>query len=155
MLIWNDGPGRIVLVTHEDAHGVEPFSPLTRIGAALADLLGGPASTWFATTAVLPVPERRSMPRHAYGYEAREALAERRVIVVGREAAQLLGVPEEPLMIWMPNRWRWLESDVERVYLPPIFSAAFPAPNTRSAWWRDPENVDVAKQWLEEQGAGR
>ncbi len=158
MQIHNDAAGRVVMLGLEDEElGVPAFHPATKHGAVLCELLGAPVSTWFATANVLPVDERRSMPRNRYGIEARLELADRSVIVVGKETAALLFVADSPLMIWL--RLRWSETaprtptlrDVAPLYLPGIHTAAFPTPSARSTWWRDPENVDVAQQWLEEQ----
>lgn len=154
MKIWNDGPGRIVFVTHEQAYGGDPFAATTRLGQAIGGLLGVHVGAVFASAGILPVDDRRSMPRHVYGHDARDELAERRVVVVGREAAQLLLVPEEPLLIWMPSRWRYVGGEDGARVLAPLTTAAFPMPGPRTGWWRDGENVEVARQWLEEQRGG-
>lgn len=145
--IWNDAPGRIVLVTHEHDGG-DPFALGTRLGDVFAEHLGAAASTCFASVGILPPLALSSMPRHAYGYEVRNELGERMAIVVGREAALLLEVPDDPLMIWLANSWRYAS---EHDYLAPIVTAAFPYPGARSKWWGDAENVEVGRQWLEEQ----
>lgn len=158
MLIHHDGPGRIILVTHEAPACAEPFAVGTRLGDAFAELLGAPAQTWFACAAVLPEEDRRSMPRHRYGIEARMAIADRHAIVVGKEAATLLRAPTMPLMIWTRVKWCEVQNPIPRgpmdrhVILPGFFSAPFPMPSSRASWLRDPENVDVMRQWLEEQG---
>lgn len=155
MEIFNDAPNRIVLLGHRDEEELPAFDTRTRAGAYLYDLLGVPLSSMFATANVLPAREVRYIVGRRLGAEARELLGHRRVIVVGKDTAQLMCLPHQQVLEWTSISTTYLNSlgdkgGVRR--LPPLEVAQFPTPGPRSHYWQNTQLAEHALAWLAEQG---
>lgn len=154
MEIFNDAPNRIVLLGHRDEGDAPAFDVRTCVGAYLYELLGVPVSSMFATANVLPARDVRYIVGRRLGAEAREALGHRRVIVVGKETAQLLYLPHQPVLKWasIDAKHVNLGDDGARRVLPPLEVSQFPIPTPRSHYWQNTGLAEHALAWLAEQG---
>lgn len=152
MEIFNDAPGRIVLLGHRDEGDFPAFDVRTCVGAYLHELLGVPASSMFATANVLPARDVRYIVSRRLGAEAREALGHRRVIVVGKETAQLLYLPHQPVLEWASIETKHVNIGETRRALPPLEVAQYPIPTPRSHYWQNTGLAEHALAWLAEQG---
>ncbi len=144
---------RLVVVGLAPARTSPPGSPAlasgARTGERLEDLLGCPVHV-AATTNVLPRfdhPIRGDAARRL-GEELR-ALLERervvRVVILGMDAARLMGLRHGAARSDLWFRWEWDSFRPGGLYY-----AVAPHPSGRSRYWNEPENRERARAFFAE-----